>query len=121
MSACEPLDWPDEAIRKIRELCEWAEANPVGWGGPMVVSFARSVLAALPDSDETRETALSRAWREGYRARGGSVPDDYLDRFDPYRDETTAARLLDEIAMNAGFPLKRDEEKGMKETKNESG
>ena len=35
------------AEARVRELCGQVEANPAGWGGTEVVSFARSVVAAL--------------------------------------------------------------------------
>jgi hypothetical protein len=32
-------------IERVEALCEAVERNPLGWGGPMVVSFARTVRA----------------------------------------------------------------------------
>lgn len=43
-------DTARDAIAAIRALCAHVEASPEGWGGPMVVSFARTVVAAAGES-----------------------------------------------------------------------
>lgn len=48
------IEWGmDQGVEKVLTLCDQAEANPEGWGGPMVVSFARSVRAALVPALDT--------------------------------------------------------------------
>jgi hypothetical protein len=36
-------------VARVYDICREVEANPVGWGGPMAVSLARTVRAALAD------------------------------------------------------------------------
>jgi hypothetical protein len=37
-------------VARVEDICDKVEANPVGWGGPMAVSLARTVCAALADA-----------------------------------------------------------------------
>lgn len=36
-----------EALYGVRQVCEQVEANPEGWGGPSVVSLARTICAPV--------------------------------------------------------------------------
>lgn len=36
----------EAALARVREVCAQVEANPVGWGGDMAVSLARTILRA---------------------------------------------------------------------------